>query len=266
MKKKIITTALTASIVLMNAGNAAVSFMEDFDSNAIGSNFVVTDSTQGTGLGNPTFDTGAAVFPEAGDDGRAYLGTTFTDFTDASFSASVDYTITNLGGGSVGFFGLGPGTTTSLNADNSGSSFGEPSDGPVAYVLTNGTGRANGTITANSFANGVTNGNTGNADGLNLDTIFTPGAGTHTLLLDFDVGTGDIVFSIDQNGAGTITELGSFNTADFGTGFDDTNSRIFFGGSDGTIFDNFEVTVVPEPSSTLILGAAGIIGLVRRRR
>ena len=35
---------------------------------------------------------------------------------------------------------------------------------------------------------------------------------------------------------------------------------------DNTTFDNFSVTVVPEPSSAVLLSVVGMLGLMRRRR
>ena len=252
MDKKVMVTALTASVALMNIGSAATSFSEDFSSNDIGDNFVVTDSVGGSSIdftgGNATFNGGNNV--------RSFIGTTDTDFASVSFTASVDVTI-QAGSETTGFIGLGPG----LIGTDGNSAFGEPSTGPVVYGVLTGDSRNNsdGTFITDTRNAGTTGGNSGLP---NDGTIVS--VGSHTIFLDYDADAETLTFSADILGAGTVTELDVVDAS--GVGFADTNSRIFFGGDEGVVFDNFSVTVVPEPTSALLLGVTGILGLVRRRR
>ena len=279
-------------VMMAGTSSAQTSFTEDFSSGTLGPNIISTSvSTDAAGMaGDPTsFE---VIFAGVADPGRAFVGTADSDYAAADFSAQVDVTVP-LGGGANGFFGLGPGI---LGGDGTGGgpAFGEPSTGPAIYVGLNEDGRdggeANltdasvGALTAAGEANAQISDTAGNripdpldptlfvfqdsdGDGVN-DPQFAVGSGSHTLFLDYIQGAQTLEISADIGGAGTITSLGIFDTSD--NGFDATNSRIFFGGDDGTTFDNFSVTVdaaVPEPGSAALL-AMGVLGsmFVRRRR
>ena len=266
MNKKVMVTALTASVALMNIGSAALSiteppsFTEDFSSNDIGTNFVATDNNGGT----TDFSGGNATFNGL-NDSRSFIGTTATNYASVSFTASVDVTV-QAGSATTGFIGLGPGLIgTAVNAGGTGTAFGEPSDGPVVYGILTGDSRTAGgnPVVPNFFTSTINAGDTGGNAGVPTgDTIVS--VGSHTLFLDYDATAETLTFSADILGAGTITELAEVDTS--GVGFTDTDSRIFFGGDEGVTFDNFSVTVVPEPTSALLLGFVGMLGLARRRR
>ena len=254
-----ITAILVASFTATYTAQAAtpISFTEDFSSNTIGPNFERT-STAGT---NPEFTTGAAVFDvaNAGDPGRSFVGTTATDFGTVSFMASIDITVAP-GGGASAFFGLGEGLVGfANNGVANGPSFGEPTGGLSLHAAFNADNRDNGEVNIGDFDSTTTGGITGTAG-----TTPLVGSGTHTIFLDFDSATQELVLTADIGQTGTITTLGTVDGSD--NGIDATNSRIFFGGDDSSTFDNFSVTVIPEPTSTMLLGLAGILGLARRRR
>ena len=147
---------------------------------------------------------------------------------------------------------LGPGQPGA--GGGAGPSFGEPSLGPSVFVALNAIDRDMGQANLGDFNIGNTGGTAETAG----DAPVIDGATFVTIGLDFIVTTGDLVFTADG------AELFTANAGD--NGFDATNSNIFFGGEDGTTFDNFQVTVVPEPTSALLLGLAGFAGLLRRRR
>ena len=118
---------------------------------------------------------------------------------------------------------------------------------------------SDGTFITDTRNAGTTGGNSGLP---NDGTIVS--VGSHTIFLDYDADAETLTFSANILGADTVTELEVVNTS--GVGFTDADSRIFFGGDEGVVFDNFSVTVIPEPTSALVLGVAGILGLARRRR
>jgi hypothetical protein len=91
-------------------------------------------------------------------------------------------------------------------------------------------------------------------------------AGYYTLNFDFIPGGADPTFSATVIGSNTKTftgiasGMGSLNVARVGAEWNTLNSPA---GSNALIFDN--ISLVPEPSSTLLAGLAAL-GLLRRRR
>jgi len=251
MKQTLISASLVATIV--TGANAASSIVEDFSSNTIGA-LVTTGTVSGAAAAD--YSGGNMTLPVGGDTQRSYIGTPDLDYHSVSFSAQVDVVITATGGANA-FFGLGPGL---VGGDGSGGgpAFGEPSTGPVLFGAFNADDRDGGQINTGDFNTGTTD----NVSGTGGDTPVV-GSGSHTLFLDWDANTQMLDISASING-GAQTALATLDGSD--NGFTAADSRIFFGGDGSTIFDNFRVTVVPEPSTTLLAGFVGLFGLARRRR
>ena len=265
--KRILFTVLGLALIASSA-QADIVVSENFDDGTLGTLIQTGIATNAGVSGNPA--SGSVVFAGGGDGGRSFVGTSQTDFGiptaafTGNFSASIDVTIQS-GGGANGFIGFGPGVPGG-DGTGGGNAFGEPTAGPAAFVAINANNRAGGSVSFGDFGPGTNNANSG-TDGSNP----VVGDGSHTITLDFDALTGDLTFSAIVNGAPEIT-LGTIDTSD--NGFDSTTTnRIFFGGDDGTTFDNFTVSVeavaaaVPEPGSAALLGL-GVLGsmIVRRRR
>ena len=226
-------------------GTAATVFADNFDSNALGTNLEISGEGRGVGASLPSISfsggqllAGAAG---AGDLGRIYVGTVDTNYagpTVTSFVAEVSITINNgdTNADSV-FFGLGSGTP--------GGNFDEPQGAPAAFfgVRDDNADAGNGeSLFGDLNASGV--GSAGRQTFANGDT----GAGTHRFRLSYDAVAGTLEFSQQINETGAFVFASSLDVSD--NGFDDTNSRIFFGGSNEATFDNFEVvsvTTIPEP-------------------
>ena len=233
---------------------------------------------------------GVANFTGAGDNGRIFIGTSQTDFTATDFTASVDVVV-SAGGGANAFFGIGVGDDDLDGSD----SFGEPTEGPTAFVSINADNRDGGEVrfadfnfipdgTVDGDGNSVGNGTSGSPG---AETIL--GTGSHTLIIDFDAETETLTYfaSIGTIATGAlpgdagIVQLGITSGGVFtpqvveldDNGFDATNASIFFGGDDNTTFDNFVVVApvettpaIPEPTSAVLFGL-GIMGtMVTRRR
>ena len=169
------------------------------------------------------------------DSERVYLGTRATDFGLRSFTAEIDVTVfSNYEfASSNSFFGIGAG-------EGLDRAFEEPVGGgnPVflgvtgiqAYRLFD-AGEVPLTTRIPSFSV--------RSDRLEAGAFPGAGAGTHRLRLEHDVDRGLAVYSIDIESTGSFEHVVTFDTSN--NAFDSMNSRIFFGGSDGRIFDNFTV-------------------------
>lgn len=249
MKGNFFLASLCGCALSVNQAFAASFFTDSFDTDptATGGNLVLTSSVSGASGANLT---GGNVSLSGGGDGnRFYYGTVDTDYSTVSFIATIDVQ-NNANNGA--FFGLGPGVTEG----NTGATFGEPSTGPAVYAIGGssdfvgifGSGSTSGI--AQSF-----NQNTGSGGKI---TDLTDNAGTlTTLTLTYDATAQTATFTSSIGTAPVVVDTS-------GRGFDGTNSRIFFGGSDA-VFDNLSITPVPEPSSVLLL-SLGALGLIRRKR
>ena len=167
------------------------------------------------------------------DDERVYLGTAATDFGLRSFIAEIDVTVRDdfERNSSTSFFGLGPG-------EGESRSFEEPVGGTPIFLGVAGTRDYllfdRGEVDRGFFFNRPL-----------AERSEFPGAGegTHRVRLEHDVNSGEAVYSIDIGSTGNFAHVVTFNTCN--NQFDATNSRIFFGGSDSRIFDNFTVELLP---------------------
>ena len=88
-------------------------------------------------------------------------------------------------------------------------------------------------------------------------------ATTHGMRMDWNATTLQATFLFDLGNDGTYDPALTFTRNGADNGFTASNSQLFLGGGNGLIFDN--INVVPEPSAAL-LGALGVVGLLRRRR
>lgn len=99
----------------------------------------------------------------------------------------------------------------------------------------------------------------------NTNVGFTPAVGTaHRLEIRQTASTGQYDITLRDGGNNANVFNTSFtNLASVGQ---DVGLRLSSGGVASASFDNFQVTAVPEPSSTALLGLGGLSLLLRRRR
>ena len=239
--------------MLSNIANSAVVFADPLDG-ALGSDLQITGGS-GTIAFDAANDTLLAGAAGGGNGGRVYVGTAATDFitvTNIGFVAEVTVTI-NPGDNNAdtAFFGVGEGIDPGDNGG--GPSFDEPSGGTaVAYFGVRDAG------------NTIINDNLLGDNGPDNNDI-SVGDGTHRFRLTF--AGGDLVLSAQVNEMGEFIDQATIDVSD--NGFNATNSRIFFGGSNEATFDDFEVvsvTTIPEPTSAALLSLGGGLLLLRRRR
>ncbi len=192
-------------------------------------------------------------FTGSGDDGRNYLVTLADDYATTDFFMTV--VADNLGrtegdatpgsGAQTVFLGLG---LPVLGVDA------EPTGGDYFMVARNWATGAFGGVQGfdilNSGGDGA--GGFGDGDGTSVEVV--------KLGLEWTAATSTAVFMLDRGNNGTWDATRTVVNSDLVAG----NSKLFFGGSNDVIFTDF--SVIPEPSSALLLGIAGlVIGIVRRR-
>lgn len=205
------------------------------------------------------YDAGGAHFGTvtAGDGGRNYVRTIDSDYATVSFVA--DITFSTTANGQEVFFGLGTGDIALFGTPDWSTQFSSASFWPEVN---------NGKITRFRTANDV------NSFG---DTT-VPGFahGTHRLRMTFDAATMFLSTAIDLDYAGgpfvadTVSSNFPIATASLfaADGWPSEPSRIFFGGDDGAVLRDLNITVVPEPASAVLV-VSGLIALTaigRRKR
>lgn len=210
-----------------------------------------------TGPGKLSFVPGASLFPAAGfarfeglaPAGRCYLRTVLANYATLNWvTADFTWHAANSNPGHV-FFGMGQGMP-----DSSFDS--EPRGGGVPYVYARL--KPESPASAQSF---VTTSN-----GLEHNQgAFDPGPGTHRGRMIWDGFMKRVTFQFDLNSGtedGTVT--GDGFTVDYqfvenvsSSGFDATNSAIFFGSSDGTLLDYFAVDADGDESEIMVMDFSG---------
>lgn len=253
---------LAASAFMTFAANGATSFVEDFSSNTMGPNLVVTGGS-GSDI---NFSGGNAAFTGTSATGsqRAYLGTNMAFDLGVDFIAELGVFIPTTGGGNnIAFFGFGTGQT---GVSAPGPSFFEPSQGPTTYIAVIGDGVGNSNaqkIAYADFDSAVTGGTATNIYQSGGNDVLL-GSGSHRLRMSYSGTTGLLEFSYQEDSIGSFIALApAINIAD--NGFTSTTGQLFFGGSGNAVFDDVSLTVVPEPSQVTLLGVA-CLGLILRRR
>jgi hypothetical protein len=240
----------TLSLCVSKATWAASSIADPLTS-ANGALFTVSGSDVSHDAGGAHFGT-----VTAGDGGRSYVRTIDSDYATASFVAGITFTTTS--DEQQVFFGLGTGDVALFGTPDWSTLFSSASFWPEIN---------NGKITRFKTANDVN---------VFADTL-VPGIahGTHRLEMTFDATTQFLQVAIDLNYAGgpfvadTVTSNFPIATANLfaADGWPTEPSRIFFGGDDGAVLRDLNITVVPEPAS-MVLVASGAMALtaIRRRK
>jgi hypothetical protein len=204
---------------------------------------------------NIFFDGNSAIFTGAADAGRAYVQTIEKDFFTQSFVAE----ITLNPGGHISFFGMG-------NAANS-SAFSYEPGGPAINLR----------LHPSSIVSGRTDAASNNGSTFNTVNTFAyiGSAANERLRLTWNASSKKALFEIDTGYTGTFVADATSALIDGSSlGLSDSNTSIFFGGSNGASFDNFLVTTtsssssssVPDAFSTLAMVSLGFLAAVGARR
>ena len=183
---------------------------------------------------NANVSGGVATFNGSADDKRTYYRTIAGDYYTRNFVAEMDLVNT---GSWITFAGLGRGSPDPAASYGSGA----PS---IGYIYHNPSVGGADIVAWDLSTSGQTFNNF--AD--------TPNTGTHRLRYTWDATTKLAVLEVDFNPTiGTFTvdaTSGPVNGAD--NGFTASNGHIYFGGSQGAMYDNLLITsVIPAPTGTL---------------
>jgi hypothetical protein len=241
MRKLILVTIfLLFSSTAQNAKAAPISFNEDFSNVASLPGPFLEQSVGGTPA---IFDGTVARFPDLTPSwpppGRSYLRTIDDNYNSVNFIAEITVTMFNGkffdGGDGIVFFGMGVG-------EPNPSFFNEPSVTPSLYMRPAPDNWHLGLVSVHD-------------NGLQTHSLSDlAGTGTHRLQMSWDAILQEMTFAIHKDFTGgpfvASSTFGTFDGSD--NGFNATNSRIFFGGTSGTIFDDLTVQISPVPEPTII--------------
>lgn len=212
----------------------------------------------------------------AGDGGRNFQRTIVSDYATVPFVAEITFELSSaindngtpgdpsddsvVGDGQAVFFGLGAGNLGTFNTPDWDSEFSSASFWPEtgSEKILQFTNRNDGAAAAQTF----------------LDVFFSPfDPGVHRFQMTFRPEQQRLIGRLDINYAGgpfvadvtgPAIDVSSLFAAD---GWPSDPSRIWFGGDDGAIFRDLDITVIPEPASfALLLGVMGTLGFVRGRK
>ena len=249
MKHKTLHLIFATLVGFTLSANGATLFTEDFSDNSASPNMAL-----GTGHGSPTTDfTGGNFTITSGSNSRIYLGTNDTDYSTIDFSFEADVTVSSAifsNAWTMAFLGMG-----SPNAD--GGAFGEPLTGSNIMMVLRGDDGPGGNLKARDNDLG---------GGTNIYNNIGLTAGTHGMRMDWNATTMQATYFFDVGNDGTYDDPAlTFVVNGSDNGFTSSNSQLFVGGGNGLVFDNINVTAVPEPSLALLSGL-GVLGLLRRRR
>jgi hypothetical protein len=206
----------------------------------------------GPGASSVAFTSSGASFNGLGmignAEGRAYIRTIYSNMLSSGFVAEITMSFA-ANQPSIAWYGIG--------ADSVNSSFyNEPTGASMMIVPhTNTGGELDGRIQYGDRSNSI------NQDG---GIFHNASSLAYKMRLTWDIDTSFALFEVDTNYTGGEFIADTSKTIFGGdNGFNSTNSRLFFGGSDGVTFK--DLSIVPEPSALSLL-AVGLGVVLRRRR
>lgn len=237
MWKRTVLCAVAGVLVgLGGAASGATYFSEDFNGD---SSLGDTLFQQCGGLNEAvTFDGLTVTFPNAANDGRTYLRTPGSDYDTVPFIAEVSLLVSSVT--DRAWFMLGSGGTAG------GAS--EPIMNPNIGMSIVAAPSANQTID-NAVGTNVTN----------------TGSGLHRIRLTWQPSTKQMRVDLDTDYQGTYQINYTYLLDGSDNGFDGTNGRLIFGGSNGLYADDFDVRI-PEPATMALLAFGGLGVVLRRKR
>lgn len=262
MKKTLLHLSLAATILASQATAAVVvtptSVSDDFESYTVGNNFQSSTADWGA-VGNQMQVAAASDFSIAGDGsgniidaGAATSYAVYTGTTSGTFSIGagelfvaevlVAYTNTSFWGGL--WIGNPSGTVyDSIQLGNTG--FGASNTGGVA--LRNWHFDTSGSVTSSNSSFST-----------NVDTWYR---------LSVSGQQGSSTVSVDVYDTAADAFIAQDISLTLGTAIVD-GARVGFGTefSGAFKFDNFSTTIVPEPTTSALLGSMAMLALLRRRR